>query len=120
MRYDKFVGELTIPVIDIREHLNHDVKLSLLHSAIGCVGESAEFLDQMKKCCMYGNGIDYINVKEELGDILFYIVMACNELGYSLEELMDANQRKLEIRYPDKFSKEKALNRNIEAERGVI
>lgn len=45
-------------------------------------------------------GIDAENLKDELGDILFYIVTLADMLGTNLGELQRGNQAKLEKRYP--------------------
>ena len=44
----------------------------ILHAAIGCVTESGELLDALKKQIFYGRELDVVNVKEEAGDILWY------------------------------------------------
>jgi len=97
---------------------NH--KLRLLHSAIGISTEVGELLDNLKKVIFYGKSIDYINLKEEIGDLLYYIAISLDELGVTFEEVMDKNIAKLKARYPDKFTKEKALNRDLEKEREVL
>jgi hypothetical protein len=40
--------------------------------------------------------------------------------GVKIEDAMERNINKLKIRYPGKFSKENALNRNIEAEQKAL
>lgn len=100
----------------IHSRLGKQKVLQLLHAALGMSGESGEFVDSVKKHIFYGSEIDQINLKEELGDILWYIALACRALGTNIEELQTLNIEKLSKRYPDKFSKEKAENRDIENE----
>lgn len=45
--------------------------IRILHAAIGCVTESGELLDSLKKQIFYGRELDVVNVKEEAGDILW-------------------------------------------------
>lgn len=92
----------------------------LEHAAMGLVTEAGELLDVFKKFKFYGKPVDLVNYKEELGDILWYVALACNELGVTFDELQQTNIEKLLKRFPDKFSQEKALNRDLEAERKVL
>lgn len=92
----------------------------LLHAAMGCVTESGELLDQMKKHLVYGKPLDETNFKEELGDILWYIQLACNVLGTSFSQLMLQNAAKLKVRFGDRFDFDKVLNRDLDAERAVL
>lgn len=95
-------------------------QLELLHHAMGLVTEAGEFMDQMKKHLIYGKQIDKTNLKEEIGDILWYLAGACRCLGTTLEEEMDRNIDKLRHRYGDKFDAYKALNRDLEGERKLL
>ena len=72
-----------------------------LHAAIGIAGEAGEVLDAVKKAWAYGKPLDTDNLKEELGDILFYVQAMANTLDCTLQDLMDANVAKLAKRYPD-------------------
>lgn len=95
-------------------------QLNLLHFSMGVSTEANEILDVMKKNIFYGKEVDIVNVKEKIGDIFWYIAIACRELNLDLESILDLNINKLKTRYPDKFTQEKALNRNLEAERLVL
>lgn len=92
----------------------------LLHGAILCVGESAELLDAVKKYCYYGKPLDAVNVKEEAADIVFGICVICDRMGWTIEELMQTVADKLQARYGDSFSEERATNRDLDAERKVL
>lgn len=92
----------------------------LLHSGIGIATESGEFLDALKKHIFYGKPLDRTNLKEELGDLLWYVAIACDELGATFEELQEVNIAKLTARYPEKFSLERAENRDLETERKIL
>jgi len=92
----------------------------LLHAAMGCETEVGEIMDAMKKTIFYGKPLDIVNVKEELGDILWYIALGLHACGADFEEAMTANIAKLKARYPDKFSSEGALFRDLEKERKIL
>lgn len=71
----------------------------LLHMVIGVSGEAGELLDAMKKAVIYRKPLDIENVKEEIGDVLFYLQGLCNSIGYSFDEAMQDNMDKLNKRY---------------------
>lgn len=83
----------------------------LLHAALGMSGEAGEFLDAVKKTFIYNKPLDVENAKEELGDQLWYIALACRTLNVSFEELMQENIDKLAKRYPEKYTDEDAITR---------
>lgn len=76
----------------------------LLHATLGISGEAGELLDAVKKSFIYNKPLDVVNAKEELGDIMWYIALACRTLNVSLEELMQMNIDKLTKRYPEKYT----------------
>lgn len=94
--------------------------IRLIHAMIGMATESAEFQDMMKKHLMYGKEIDRTNLIEELGDLMWYVGLACSELGVSLDEVMARNNAKLAARYGDVFTEQAALNRNLDVERKIL
>lgn len=90
------------------------------HMITGMQTESAEISDVYKKHIAYGKPLDFVNIKEEIGDIMWYIANMCNLHGWDLSEIMATNIEKLKARYPDKFSNEHALNRDLVKERGIL
>lgn len=79
--------------------------------SLGIAGESGEFVDAVKKKVYHGHDVPATKLRDELGDVLWYIARAADTLGYSLEEIASANLEKLRARYPDGFSKERSANR---------
>ncbi len=77
-----------------------DAKNMLTHAAMGLSGEAGEFSDVIKAHVFYGKELDMPHAIEELGDIAFYLQAACNTLGLTLEEVIQANANKLGARYP--------------------
>lgn len=92
----------------------------LLHGAMGVVTESGELMDALKKHIYYGAELDKTNVKEEIGDLLWYVGILCDTLGLTFEEVFETNIAKLKARYGDKFNETGALNRNLEKEREIL
>ncbi len=84
---------------------------ALTLSALGICGEGGEFADLVKKHVFHEHQLPYDKLKEELGDILWYVTRACNVLGTTLEIVAAGNVEKLRQRYPDGFSSERSINR---------
>ena len=92
----------------------------LVHYTDGLVTESGEIKDMMKKHIAYGAPLDFVNLKEELGDVCWYIARMCDLQGWTFEELMELNIEKLQARYPEKFTLDAAVNRDLDIERNIL
>lgn len=94
--------------------LNNDLtkEQAVNNMILGIVGETGEVVDIIKKHYYQGHELDLEHIKEEIGDIMFYMVNLCNYLGLELEEVIEGNYNKLMKRYPEGFSKDKSINRN--------
>lgn len=93
-----------------------------LHACLGMAGEVGEISGAIEKWLMYQQTLDTVNLREELGDLLWYFAQMCNAMDFDMAEIMATNIQKLKHRYPDKFSSEKALeeNRDREGEREIL
>jgi NTP pyrophosphatase (non-canonical NTP hydrolase) len=94
---------------DVRDPL---LPIRLNHAFLGIVAEGGELFTQFQKWIYYGKDLDRTNVKEELGDVLWYVAEACNALGISLADVMECNILKLKTRYPEKYTDERAAEEN--------
>lgn len=92
----------------------------LLHGGLGVATEAGELLDVLKKHHAYAREIDRTNVREEIGDVLWYVALLCRSLGTDMETVAAINVAKLRARYPDKYTHSNALNRDLTAERAVL
>ena len=92
----------------------------LVHATLGLNDETGELAACVKRSIFYGKEFDRVNFIEELGDAIWYLSVAMDELGVSMEEVMSINHDKLAARYPDTFTLDLALNRNKEKEREVL
>ncbi len=88
-----------------------------MHAAMGMCTEAGELQDAYKKYVFYGKAYDTVNIKEEIGDLLWYVALLCKCLGVSIEEIMERVIAKLRKRYGDKFTEYDALYRDLKAER---
>jgi len=115
-KYAAYVGSLeafnpaTAPIV-----------LRSLHASIGIAGEAGEILDQVKRAFVYGASFDRVHLIEEMGDLFHYLTMLMNVHMVTLDEMRDANVRKLSVRYPDNvFTPKNAITRNLPAERAAL
>ena len=92
----------------------------LLHASMGLVTEAGEFQDMLKKHVFYGKPLDEVNLKEEIGDLLWYCAIALEALDTDFEAVMQTNIDKLKARYPEKFTEQKAENRDLVKEREIL
>lgn len=94
--------------------------LDLIHASMGLVTEAGEFQDMLKKHLYYGRELDTVNLKEEIGDLLWYCAIALEALGTDFKSVMKTNIDKLKARYPEKFTEESANNRDLGTERQIL
>lgn len=76
----------------------------LLHAVLGVAGEAGELADAIKKHWAYEKPLDVTNIREEAGDLLFYLMLLLDECGISLESVFEQNTAKLARRYPSGYS----------------
>jgi len=106
--------ELTDRLLELREYTqaHKPVEFSqLLTASIGMQAESGEFSEIIKKIIFQGKEYtpdERFHLKRELGDVLWYWVQGCTALGYTPQEVMEENIKKLEARYPNGFEVSKS------------
>lgn len=103
---------------------NNDDFIRLLHACMGKVTECEELFDGAMKSFMAGETPDWPNIVEEGGDGCWYDgVLASLTEKYAevdYKGMHDLNIAKLRKRYPEKFSEDAAVNRDLEGERKVL
>lgn len=95
-------------------------KIRLLHAGLGMLTEAAEFLQPVIESIMRATELDRVNLREELGDSMWYQAIACDVLNTTFEVEQERNINKLQTRYPEKFTTEAAITRDLDAERKVL
>ena len=83
-----------------------------LHAVFGMAGEVGEIQSIYQKT-FQGHEFDSSEMKKELGDLLWFIAEYCTVYGWELEDIMQLNIDKLKARYPEGFSEEKSINREV-------
>jgi len=92
----------------------------VLHAVIGKFTEASELLAAVLKSINSGNPIDVVNLAEELGDDEWYDAVLTDATGIDKSVSRARVINKLSIRYPEKFTTENAITRNLEAEREAL
>lgn len=84
--------------------LSYNERLGL--SAIGMSGELGEVNDLLKKFLYHRNGkaLDINKIKDELGDVFWYIALLCDTIDITFEDAMKANIEKLSKRHENGFT----------------
>lgn len=91
-----------------------------LHMVLGIMTEAGEIADVYKKNLAYGKSLDLINIKEEIGDLMWYISELCNYHSWDLEKILETNIEKLKTRFPEKFNSQNAIQRDLLSERIIL
>lgn len=88
-----------------------DRQQMLIEAALGLTGEAGEVADLVKKANYQGHILDKDAIMKELGDVAWYIALACQGLGVTMQEVFQMNVDKLKKRYPDGFDAWMSRNR---------
>lgn len=96
------------------------LQMELLHHVMGVVTEAGELMDAMKRHLIYGKELDLTNVKEEVGDVLWYLAGVLRLAGSDFPSEMSRNIAKLMVRFPNRFESDKALVRDLDSERQAL
>jgi hypothetical protein len=89
----------------------------LFHAIVGINTEGTELLEALD---LWDGSIDEVNILEEFGDIDWYKAIGVDELGGDWEQILVKIIEKLRARYPEKFTSEDAINRNLDKEREIL
>lgn len=89
--------------------LNYSTQLATL--GLGIAGEAGEVADLIKKHLGHGHDLGWHKLREELGDVLWYVACLADRLGISLSAIASANVEKLKRRYPDGFDTARSIHR---------
>jgi hypothetical protein len=97
------------------QHAQYLGNTRVLHASIGIATEAGELVQQVM-----AGGQDLVNLAEEGGDVSWYLAVLFDAVGVDWGDKLETNIAKLKQRYPDKFSAERALNRDLTAERQIL
>lgn len=102
---------------DVAYTPNDAVDPNFVHAILGVATEAGELVETFLNEPAHP---DATNVAEELGDLNWYEAILHRKFNTTPEEVWAANILKLLTRYPEKFTTEAAVNRDLAAEREVL
>ena len=86
-------------------------KEALVMAVMGLCGESGEASEIVKKHVFHEHDLNRDQLRNELGDVLWYLAAMATVLGVSLEDIASENVAKLKARYPEGWDPERSRNR---------
>lgn len=88
-----------------------EARLSI--GGLGLAGEAGEVADYIKKVVGHNHPLDRDTLVKELGDVLWYVAEICSTVGVDMADVAQRNIDKLRARYPEGFSTERSINREV-------
>lgn len=96
------------------------VDSDILHAALGLFTESGELLEAIFAAMSGKQDLDVVNLREEVGDAEWYLAMLYRALQTDPETVKATNIAKLRKRFPNKFTSNDAINRDLIGERHIL
>lgn len=78
----------------------YEDKIDILHCLVGMSEESGELLGEMKKNIFHNKPVNRTKLISESGDLFWYYLVGIKILNISLNEIIEYNIEKLNLRYP--------------------
>ena len=76
-----------------------EIGVNYIYPALGLCGESGEVAEKIKKIIRDNGGVvsdeKRIEIKKELGDVMWYVANLCSELDLEMEDVAQGNLDKL-------------------------
>lgn len=96
-----------------RTGITKDRSSKIENGLFGLSGEVGECADVYKKYMFQGHEFEREQMIEELGDVLWYAAELAAGLNVPMGEVARRNIDKLQRRYPDGFSAERSVHREV-------
>src|SRR4051812_45218499 len=71
---------------------------AIVYPALGLSGEAGEISEKVKKWLRGDRELDKEGILKELGDPLWYITSLADDLGFTLQDVINVNEEKLTSR----------------------
>lgn len=121
--YGKDNGGLLVDT-EINTRFNHEyIHGEVMHGLMGVIGEAGELAERVIAMGAFPERAEEhkLNLIEELGDLEWYMALIYSTLGLIREDVLAANDRKLEARFGPAFKAEAALGeRDKDAENKAL
>lgn len=121
------IGDVTWYIAIIAREYNLDLPENLplsnkdpMKIVISIIKNTSKLLDALKKKIFYNKEINEESFKQTTIIIMILVQSYMNHFNIDIEKSFDINIKKLKSRYGEKFSSEKAINRDLETEREIL
>lgn len=106
--------------LEIPKFSNNIVQINNTNLIMKSFKVSSLLLDILKKKIYYNKPIDNNNFVELTSSLFETMSLFCYLNSIEIPNILDTNIEKLKARYGDKFSSERAINRNLTKERTIL
>lgn len=97
-----------------------DYKLEEHHFNFSVFIEISKLQNQVKRFIAYKKDIDRVEETKIVTNTILALKYACFKLGLDIYKIMNNNIEKLKVRFPEKFTEENAINRDLDKEYNVL
>lgn len=102
-----------------------DLNIRLLHATYGVHTEAGEMAEALAAAWEAGEQPDRVNMSEEVGDVMWYLAVAADELKVPFSVLFQQNITKLNDKKNGRYRKggfnvDEAINRDLKSERANL
>ena len=131
--YGKGTSRLTLDYIEVSNFDNEQIKLyehwdckvsaHQIHAILGIATEGVELVQALLTALENNTELDMPNIYEEVGDINWYFALLMSdstEKKQLFNSILRVNLLKLSARFPNKFTQDDAINRDLAVERIIL
>jgi hypothetical protein len=94
--------------------------VDVIHGILGKATEASELLEALYTAAYNGQPLDRVNLIEEVGDGFWYDGITLEAVGSNFHDAAARNNAKLKKRFPNKFTTENAVTRDLTGEREML
>lgn len=73
-------------------------KHAIVYPALGMIGEAGEVSEKVKKWLRGDRELDRMDLVKEIGNVMWYAASLADDLGFTLQDVVNANEEKLTSR----------------------
>lgn len=108
---------------NIQVHIGHKIESSLMNPmdvVLNATKKLLKMLDILKKKIYYNKVMDDSSMIRYTNDVISLLFVYANIFDIDVQKSLDINIAKLKARYGEKFSSDRAINRDLVTEREIL
>ncbi len=114
-------NELELDIFEYNIDYSHNNNYKSIEEFLYVLNDvSIYILDSFKKSLLYNKPFDVDLFVKRMTELLQIISNLVKFIEWDLEKICLINIEKLQLRYPDKFTTEKSIDRDLDAEREIL